>query len=333
MSDNLLPDRHKQSDFFICDVFDSFKDDIASMEHPVFSLSKKPDHRILLYEKNGNTIKIKPSFDGLATIFDKDILLYLASSLVSAKNNGERISKTVQFTTYDYIVSTNKAIGGMQYKQFQEGLGRLSGTRIQTNIKTNNQEITEDFGIIDRWKTIKDDDNGRVLAVEVTISDWFYNSILGGDILTIDREYFRLRKPIERRLYELARKHCGNQSIWKIGLENLQEKLGATSPLRKFRFNMKEIAESNHLPEYNISFDDDIATFTRKEPPKDKAIYEQLPKHVADYEITAFVRNNQTLTKGKSTAEVKDMIKNQKLPKNSTGKALKHLAEAKKYLR
>jgi hypothetical protein len=32
MADNLLPDRHGQRDFFTCDVFDSFKDDIASME-------------------------------------------------------------------------------------------------------------------------------------------------------------------------------------------------------------------------------------------------------------------------------------------------------------
>ena len=75
MNKSLLPDRHKQSDFFACDIFDSFKDDLASMEHPVFSLSTKPDHRMLEYERNGASIKIKPSFTGLATIFDKDILL------------------------------------------------------------------------------------------------------------------------------------------------------------------------------------------------------------------------------------------------------------------
>ncbi len=40
----LLPDRHPVQDFFICDVADAIpKDDMGSMEHPIFSLSTKPD--------------------------------------------------------------------------------------------------------------------------------------------------------------------------------------------------------------------------------------------------------------------------------------------------
>ena len=45
---SLLPDRHPQIDFFLCDIFDAIpKDDIATMEHPVFSLSTRPDRRVL----------------------------------------------------------------------------------------------------------------------------------------------------------------------------------------------------------------------------------------------------------------------------------------------
>lgn len=32
------------------------------------------------------------------------------------------------------------------------------------------------------------------------------------EILTISRDYFRLRKPLESRLYELARKCCGQNA-------------------------------------------------------------------------------------------------------------------------
>ena len=40
----LLPDRHPIQDFFICDVTDAIpKDDMGSMEHPIFSLATKPD--------------------------------------------------------------------------------------------------------------------------------------------------------------------------------------------------------------------------------------------------------------------------------------------------
>ncbi|MEO1925440.1 MAG: replication initiator protein A [Gammaproteobacteria bacterium] len=294
MAESLLPDRHKQRDFFTCDIFDSFKDDIASMEHPVFSLSKKPDHRMLMYERNGTTIKIKPSYTGLATIFDKDILLYLASALMNAKNSGEAISQTVRFTSYDYIVSTNKSLGGTQYQLLKEGLERLNGTLIQTNIKTGSVEETKEFGLIESWGIVKKDAKGKAIAMEVKLSDWFYNSILGDAVLTIDKDYFRLRKPTERRLYELARKHCGNQVTWKISLVNLKEKLGVTSQMKLLRFNIKKINETNHLPEYHISMKDDIVMFSRKEPPRENNAPTKLPKHVTKKEIEKQARPGET---------------------------------------
>ena len=71
----LLPDRHPQHDLFICDVADAvLKDVMAHMEHPFYSLSKKPDTNIRRYEHNGNWIEITPSVKDLATIYDKDIL-------------------------------------------------------------------------------------------------------------------------------------------------------------------------------------------------------------------------------------------------------------------
>lgn len=308
MVDSLLPDRHKQKDFFICDVFDSFKDDIASMEHPVFSLSKKPDHRILIYEYNGVSIKIKPSYTGLATILDKDILLYLASSLMSAKNCGEKISKTVRFTSYDYLVATNKGTGGFQYNQMKEGLERLKGTVIQTNIKTNSTETTEEFGLIDRWKIVKEDGKGKAIAIELKLSDWFYNSIIGDSVLSIDRDYFRLRKPTERRLYELARKHCGNQAAWKINLEKLKAKMGITSQLKILRFNLKKIADTNHLPEYNISIEDDIVLFSRKESSKEK--HKKHSMYVTKKEVEKLAKPGESYLKAKERIlKLKEAIK------------------------
>ena len=49
----LLPDRYPQGDFFVCDIFDAVpKADMASMEHPIFSLSTKPDTRVREYERH-----------------------------------------------------------------------------------------------------------------------------------------------------------------------------------------------------------------------------------------------------------------------------------------
>lgn len=265
--EHLLPVRHQTPDFFACNIFESlacFKDDMASMEHPVFSLSTKTDTRTLRYEHNGNTITIIPSTLGLATIFDKDILLYCASHLRAAINRGEIPSRTVRFTAYDFFVSTNRKTDGDTYQRFKESLRRLSGTRLETNIKTGGLTIEEGFGIIDAWRAVKEDRSGRVIAAEVKVSDWFYNSIFANELLTINRDYFRIRKPIERRIYEIARKHCGDAPSFKIGLDKLHKKIGSTSPLRKLRFQMQETTKTNHLPDYEIALSDDMVTFTNR---------------------------------------------------------------------
>jgi Replication initiator protein A len=97
----LLPDRHPTADFFVADILDwALKNDRQSMEHPMFSLSKKPDRRVRHYEHNGNSITIKPGADGLATIWDKDILIYAVSQLVAAMNVGRLSSIFLRWRVY-----------------------------------------------------------------------------------------------------------------------------------------------------------------------------------------------------------------------------------------
>ena len=104
----LLPDRHPIQDFFICDVTDAIpKDDMGSMEHPIFSLSTKPDRSIKEYDHNGVKITITPSVLGLATIHDKDILIYCISQLVAKMNAGAQLNQTLHLKAYDLLVATN----------------------------------------------------------------------------------------------------------------------------------------------------------------------------------------------------------------------------------
>ena len=92
----LLPQRHPNHDLFICDVLDAIpKDDMASMEHPIFSLATKPDTRVLRYEHRNVVVEIAPSVRGLATIYDKDILIYCISQLMAKKNAGETLAQTL----------------------------------------------------------------------------------------------------------------------------------------------------------------------------------------------------------------------------------------------
>ena len=91
-----------------------------------------------------------------------------------------------------------------------------------------------------------------MILVTVTLSDWIYRSVLARSVLTLHRDYFRLRKPLERRVYEIARKHCGGMAEWKIGLETLLKKSGSTAPRRVFRKMIRDIAEEDGLPDYRL---------------------------------------------------------------------------------
>lgn len=266
----LLPDRYRQLDLFVCDLMDaSPKDDLGSMEHPLFSIAKKPDTKIRTYEHNGNTVNIVPSVLGLATIFDKDILIYVISQLTAAMNRGREVKRTVCITAYDLLIATNRPSGGRGYVLLEKAFQRLAGTRIYTNVKVGGRRIREGFGLIESYRILeKSPDNSRMSAVEVTISEWLYEAICHKEVLTINRDYFRLRKGLERRLYELARKHCGKQKGWKISMQVLHKKSGAISSLPDFRRQVKNICKTSHLPDYLLCFDveGDIVKFQPRDP-------------------------------------------------------------------
>ena len=269
----LLPDRHPIQDFFICDVTDAIpKDDMGSMEHPIFSLSTKPDKSVREYEHKGVRITVTPSVLGMATIHDKDILIYCISQLVAKMNTGAQLHRTLHLKAYDLLVSTNRNTDGRGYEQLEAALDRLSGTRIKTNLKTNDQSIKEGFGLIDSWKVIRHSNSERMSEILINLSDWVFNAVLGREVLTLSRDYFRLRKPLERRIYELARKHCGHQDEWVISLEVLKKKCGSASEDYEFRRLItticKEDADHSHFPDYAISFDGNNVTFTNRKTVK-----------------------------------------------------------------
>ena len=253
----LMPERYAQHDLFICDVADAvLKDVMQHMEHPFYSLSKKPETTVRRYEHNGNWLEITPSVKGLATIYDKDILIYCISQIMAKLKNGEKVSQRVHINSRDLLIFTNRGTSGREYKSLVESLDRLEGTRIRTNIKTGDEESIEGFGLIDASSIRRKHGlDGRLLSCEVKLSDWVFSAIRAQEVLTLHRDYFRLRKPIERRIYEIARKHCGQQNQWKINLVNLLKKTGSQSPEKRFRQMVRHLVEFDHLPDYSVSFD------------------------------------------------------------------------------
>jgi len=267
----LLPERHAQRDFFIADIFDNlpFKDDIASMGHPLFTLSTRPDFRTLKYSHEGVTLQVEPGARGLPTIFDKDVLLYCGSQVMEQLNRGNIPPRTLRVSLHDLLIATNRDTSGVAYEQIKNSIHRLTGCLMQTNIKTANRRQAEVFHLIESARVVESERfKGRLVSMEITLSEWYYNSLIAREVLTIDRDYFRLRKSIDRRLYEIARKHCGSKRQWSVALDTLHLKSGSRDVLYKFRAVIKTLEKENHLPNYRVSYnrEKDQVTFINRNP-------------------------------------------------------------------
>ena len=117
-------------------------------------------------------------------------------------------------------------------------------------------ETTKISGIIDEAE-IKRGPKGELQYVEVTLARWLFAAIKNHRVLGISPQYFELTRPLERALYSIARKHVGQQAIWKIGLQKLKDKCGAApnSPLRNFLSDINSVIEADSIPDYRLAIE------------------------------------------------------------------------------
>jgi len=254
----LIQDRYPQGDLFTCDVADAaLKDVMQQMEHPFYSLSKKPETSIRKYEHNGNSIEIVPSIKGLATIYDKDILIYCISQVMHKLERGEDVNKRVRVVSRDLLQFTNRGTGGKDYEALQDAILRLKGTTIKTTVRTGGIVQENYFSLIDTAAIKRSEGTeGRLMWCDIVLSDWVFNAIEAKEVLKLHRDYFRLRRPIEKRIYELARKHCGRQASWKCSLDVLLKKSGSRGEIKSFRRVIKNLSNHSYLPEYNVFYEE-----------------------------------------------------------------------------
>jgi plasmid replication initiation protein len=257
MSSDLIAS--EQLELFVANIIDAApKGDTQSMEFPLFSISSKRDTDTYHYQnkKTGASIEIVPNEKGRATIHDKDLLLYCFGQIAEANNRGIPIGQKIHVTLYDFLKTTNKGTDGKAYKSVLESLKRLAGTTVYTTTRQDNFKKDKGFSFISDYDLITDDKTGRMKYVELILPNILFNAVSNNQILTYSSEYFSLRSPYDRRLYELCRKHCGNQTQWEIGFENLYNKFGVKSPLREFRRKIKEIVKKQSIPDYCLMYAD-----------------------------------------------------------------------------
>ena len=172
------------------------------------------------------TIEVTPSVKGLATIHDKDVLIYCVSQLMAALNEGRPTEPRA--APQGARPPDRHQPRDLRRRLPAAARGAWSGCRGRASSPTSRpagSRSTRGFGLIDAWEILRKTRGGRMILVTVTLSDWMYRSVVSKSVLTLHRDYFHLRKPLERRVYEIARKHCGRQAEWRIGLEMLLKKI------------------------------------------------------------------------------------------------------------
>lgn len=253
-----------QGNLFIFDspLHGDVRGERSIMAFPFFALTKVAQMKPIEYHSENVSIEVRPSQAGVATIYDKEIVLYIASLMIAKLHEGEPAGQDFTFTAHDFFRVTGTSQSARSYGRLAEALSRLQGTQIRTNIETGGEGEEGFFSWLSEAKLNYVRGRGgekRLKAVRVRLCDWLYRAIkMDQRILAYHHDYFSLG-PIERRVYELARSHCDGDMPWEVDIEVLRRQVGSSDTAPRFKHALKAIAEADQLPEYQIALFDVVA--------------------------------------------------------------------------
>jgi len=265
------PEGDAQADFFVPVLYDvATKDSRSIMDVAVFRLSKKDKRAggVIRYELSDGYVEVKAGPDGMASVWDYDLVLMMVSHLTEAMNRyregrGEKPGRTYRPHVSDILKFCRRGDGGRQADEVEGALDRLKGTTIK-NVRErpspNGQRIMREVeaeGLISSYKVVSRTDNGKIAAVEIEAPRWLHQEITEGkrpEVLTVHPDYFLIEPGIGRFIYRQARRAAGkNQAVWAF--QTLYERSGSAGTLKKFTFTLRKLIEANDLPEYHLEED------------------------------------------------------------------------------
>jgi plasmid replication initiation protein len=224
------------------------------MAFPFFALAKNAWMKPLAYNTESVSIEVRPSASGVATIYDKEIVLYIASLMAAKIEAGEEVAQDFVFTAHDLFSVTGSNHSARSYGRLSEALERLQGTQIKTNIEAGGEGEEGFFSWLSEAKLHYSKTRSgerRLKAVKVRLCDWLFRAILRDrQVLNYAHAYFQLG-PIERRIYEVARSTCDSDRV-EVDLATFRLQIGYQNPLANFRNALKQIAGTNAIPDYQL---------------------------------------------------------------------------------
>ncbi|PRP68546.1 hypothetical protein BUE93_21900 [Chromobacterium amazonense] len=249
------PKQETAPDVLDCGPLRQWKSDGFSLELPLFALSSRDScERWQWQNRDGSRIlQVWSESRGgrRAHLHDRELLLYFCSQLCGfffgKSHVGRSLPSSLRFSVSAFLRETGKDSGGKSYQAVLDSLQRLSQTRFQ--YQQQGKPIAS-YLLLQGWGK---EEGGKIM---VEMAPWLLDAIRTRQVLSVDPVYLRLRKPLARRMYELARKHCGHQAEWRIGLDSLHLKCGSSSSRREFRRMLKTLLSAEVFPGYQLALDE-----------------------------------------------------------------------------
>ena len=245
-----------------CPLRGDIHGDRSVMDFPFFGLEKKPQMGVIEHKVGSTTITIRAGESGIATMYDKEIILYVASLIYERMVRSQAYTQEMVFTAHDFFRATGTPNPGKrEYQRFTDAMSRLQGTQVQTNLKTGGSGHRGWFSWIENAQVIYDnapEGFEKLRAVKVRLCDFLFRAIERDvSMYSYHHEYFQLGL-IERRLYEIARSHCKTDEPFEIDLGQLYKTVGSRSVVRRFKQHLMMIEQQDTLPHYRMSIRDEV---------------------------------------------------------------------------
>ena len=234
------------------------RDITEMMEVPFLALSKNRKESIIYEKHDGpNMIKVKVSRHVghfLASIYDWDIVLFVAGKMQEILNKGSDIPpRTMIIPRHEILKALRKHDGKKQELDLRAALSRLQLTGIETTIRNEDGRYAAGFGFLDSWGYTERKD---IREIHITLSQWLYDGIcVKSSLLMVDPDYFSITSGLKRFLYRTARKHVGGHGkSWEFLIDTLYEKSGSEREFRFFKRDLKEAVLKNDIPGYHLKW-------------------------------------------------------------------------------
>ena len=131
------------------------------MAYPFFSLSKTHRTAPIDFVAGDVSIRVEAVPDhGMATIWDADILIWAASQIVEARDQGLRTSRLMAATPYEILNFIGRGVSLRDYQRLKAALDRLQSTTVATSIRQPAEGRRHRFSWINEWQE-RTDRNGR----------------------------------------------------------------------------------------------------------------------------------------------------------------------------